>query len=280
MRSLTPILFGLLALWACEDRAPARDTPGKPPKPAVAAVVDGEVILRKEIEDEVARRTNGRTVDAKEQRRLLRVTLDAQIEAILVNAALRRAGLQPSDGLEALLDRIKPLNVDPGAVERTYLLEYGDTKPLREARFSMILLRLPPDAGATAEDRSRRDLQRIRRRIEGSMTFEEAAKQYSQDPTREFEGQWEFIDLQKLEPSLRAAVEKAPTGEISDPIRTAEGWVLLRLDGRRTEMDTAVGSRKAEIHRRLITGRATERREKFLMRLLEEATVEIVEDLR
>ncbi len=238
------------------------------------------MILRKEIEDEVARRTNGRTVDAREQHRLLRMTLDAQVEAILVDAALRRAGLRPSDGLEALLDRIQPLNVDPGAVERTYLLEHGDTKPLREARFSMILLRLPPDAGVTAEDRSRKDLLRIRRRIEGSMTFEEAASQYSQDPTREFEGQWEFIDLQKLEPSLQAAVEAAPVGEISDPIRTADGWILLRLDGRRTEKDTAVGSRKAEIHRRLIMGRAAERREKFLKRLLEEATVEIAADLR
>jgi len=280
VRSLPQVLWVLLALCCCQDKAAAPDVQKAPPTPAAAAVVNGEVILRTEIEDQVAIRTGGRTLTSEERRRLLRAALDAQIEATLVAAALREAGIQSPGGLEELLDRVEPLDVDPGAVERIYLLEHGDATPPREARFSMILLRLPPDTGAAAEDHVRKNLRRILKRIEGTMTFEEAAQEYSQDPSREFEGQWEFIDLRHLEPGLRAAVEVAPVGKVTGPVRTADGWVLLRVDGRRTEMDTTIGSQKASIHRRLIMGRAVERREKFLKRLREEATVEVAEDLR
>jgi hypothetical protein len=275
-----PLLLALLALGACEGKAPAPDVVAPPPTPAAAAVVDGEVILRRTIEEQVAMRTEGRTLTAQERQRLLRAALETQIKATLVEAALREAGLEPTDGLEVLLDQLEPLRFDPAAVERIYRLEHGDITPPQEARFTMILLRLPPDAGATKEDRVRKDLLRVLRRIEGDMTFEEAAKEYSQDPSRELEGQWEFVDLRRLEPQLRAAVAAAPVGKIIGPVRTAEGWALLRVDGRRVEMDTAVGSRKAAIHRRLLMGLAAERREKFLKRLRQEATVEVAEDLR
>ena len=280
MRVAAPLLLGLLLLAACEVRAPAPEVVAAPPEPAVAAVVDGEVILRKTIEEQVAARTQGRALAAPERHRLLRAALEAEIKATLVAAALRTSGIQPPDGLEVLLDRIEPLEFDPAAVERIYRLEHGDKVRPQEARFSMILLRLPPDAGSVKEDRVRKDLLRVLRRIEGKMTFEEAAAEYSQDPSRELEGQWEFIDLRRLEPQLRAAVAAAPVGEVTGPVRTAEGWILLRVDGRRVEMDTEIGSRKAKIHRRLLMGLAAERREKFLKRLRQEATVEVAEDLR
>ncbi len=252
----------------------------QPPPPAVAAVVNGEVIPLQEIEAQVTERAAGRTLSPKERHRLLRAALDERIRDTLVRAALRKAGIPVEEGLEALLDRVDPIDVDPGAVERIYRLEHGDETAPQEVRFTMILLRLPPDAGATLEDRVRKDLLRILRRVEGPMTFEEAAAQFSHDPSRELEGQREFTELRRLEPMLRAAIEASPAGEITGPTRTAEGWVLLRVDGRRSEMNTKVGARKAAIHRRLLMGRAEERREKFLKRLHQEATVEITEALR
>ncbi len=280
MRVAASLLLLLVALGACEGQPPAPDVAAPRPTPAVAAVVDGEVILRKTIEAQVVARTAGRTLSSPERLRLLRAGLETEIKATLIAAALRKAGIQPPDGVEVLLDRLEPLAFDPAAVERIYRLEHGDKVRPQEARFSMILLRLPPDAGAVKEDRIRKDLLRVVRRIEGKMTFEEAAKEYSQDPSRALEGQWEFVDLRRLEPQLRAAVAAAPVGEVTGPVRTAEGWVLLRVDGRRTEMDTEIGSRKAKIHRRLLMGLAAERREKFLKRLRREATVEVAEDLR
>lgn len=277
---IAALLAALLAFGACEGRAPAPDVVDTTPALAVAAVVDGEVIPLKELEALVTERSGGRTLTAAEQRRLMRTVLNTRIEELLVDAALRDAGIPAAAGLEALLDRVEPIHVDPGAVERVYHLEHGDEASPQEVRFSMILLRLPPDAGAVLEDRVRKNLQRVLRRIEGAMTFEEAAKEFSQDPTRELEGQREFTEVHRLEPLLRAAIEAAEVGKITGPVRTAEGWVLLRVDGRRTEMNMEIGARKAAIHRRLLMGQAAERREKFLKRLLEEATVEVAEALR
>ena len=126
MRVAAPLLLGLLLLAACEVRAPAPEVVAAPPEPAVAAVVDGEVILRKTIEEQVAARTQGRALAAPERHRLLRAALEAEIKATLVAAALRTSGIQPPDGLEVLLDRIEPLEFDPAAVERIYRLEHGD----------------------------------------------------------------------------------------------------------------------------------------------------------
>ena len=315
------LLFALVALPGCGDRTPPPEAPAKTGPPAVAAVVDGEVLLRSDIDAQVDRRSTARGLDPEDRRRLFRSTLDEAILAALVDGALRRGGIQvaPEEvdlelearkatlgdegfthtmgktgqtlaelradlrreiGLTRLLDSQDPLRIDPANVERLYRLEHGDSASPREARFSLILLRLPPDAGPVEEERIRRDLLRILHRIEGKMTFEEAAKAFSQDPTREFEGQWEFTELERLEPLLRAAVEAAPAGEVIGPARTAEGWVLLRVDGRRSEMNMAVAEQKAQIRARLLTGRTAERRGKFLKRLREEATVEVAEDLR
>ena len=95
MRSIPKVLWVLLALCGCQDRATAPDVQGPPPTPAAAAVVNGEVILRTEIDDQVAIRAGGRTLTSEERRRLLRAALDAQIEATLVAAAVREAGIQP-----------------------------------------------------------------------------------------------------------------------------------------------------------------------------------------
>jgi len=316
------VMLGLLFLPACEDRKPAPPEQRARAGPAAAAVVDGEMILRSEVEEQVARRTRGRNLTRRDRRRLLRAALDERVEAVLVDAALRKAGirvpveeidlrlearredlggtrglgrflegtghteedlradLRREAGLARLLARLEPLRLDDEAVEKMYRLEYGDVGPPLEVRFSMILMRLPPDAGPGDEERVRRDIMRVLQRIEASMTFEEAAHEYSHDPSREFGGQREHIELRRLEPRLRAALEAAPVGKVTGPVRTAEGWVLLRPDGRRAEMDTAAAARKAGIRARLLDARIEERRGKYLKRLREEATVEISEDLR
>ena len=183
-------------------------------------------------------------------------------------------------GLARLLARRDPLRVDDAAVERVHLLEHGNVAPPLEARFSLILLRLPPDAGPVREERTRRDLQRILKRIDVGMPFEEAAAEFSQDPSRKAGGQWEYIEVPLLEPGLRAAVESLAVGVVAGPLRTGDGWVLLRVDGRRKSVDGEAKARRAAIRKRLLAALREDRRTKFLKRLHEEATVEIAADLR
>ena len=323
MRHALLLLVGLCASAACADpKTPESPSEATKAPLVAAAVVNNEVILRCDLDARIGRLAQKWTLTERTRRRLLRKLLDEQIEAMLVDSALREAGIQVSveetdlrlavrreelGGVEALaryldetgltevefraelrrelgLDRLiadqMPHSIDEDAVERIHHLEHGDETTKREARFSMILLRLPLDAGPADDDRVRRDLRRVLRRIEGSLTFEEAALEFSQDPTREVEGQWEYTELDRLEPLLRAAVETAEVGEITDPIRTADGWILLRVDGRRSEMDTEADARKAVLRSRLLAAHGTEMRDKFLKRLREEATVEVSEDLR
>lgn len=320
--------FGLLALvlaiCACEEPAPRVPAPAPTPAtaPAPAAVVDGEEIPRRLIDEAVTKRARGRPLSDRDRDRLIRTILKDRIEAVLVDAALHRDGIRipPEEvrlrlarrreelgggealrrfldqtgrtldglrgeigrevGLARLLARREPLHINDATVERMHRLEHGDAAPPLEARFSLILLRLPPDAGPVRKEQTRRDLQRILKRIEGGMPFEEAAAEFSQDPSRKTGGQWEYTEIRRLEPGLRAAVESQLIGTLTGPLRTVDGWVLLRLDGRRKSMDREAEARRATIRKRLLAARREERRAKFLKRLREEATVEIAADLR
>jgi len=318
------IRFVALCLLACACEEPAPRVASQAPAPALApaAVVNGEEIPRRLVDEAMARRVRGRTLSDRDRDRLLRTVLRDRIEAVLVDAALRSRGIRiPSEevtlrlarrqeelggdealrrflkqtgrtldelrgeigrevGLARLLARRDPLRVDDAAVERVHLLEHGDVTPPLEARFSLILQRLPPDAGPVREKQTRRDLQRILKRIDGGMPFEEAAAQFSQDTSRKAGGQWEYIEIPLLEPGLRAAVESLPVGVLAGPLRTGDGWVLLRLDGRRKSMDREAEARRAAIRERLLAALREERRTKFLKRLREEATVEVAADLR
>ncbi len=316
------LFVALVLACACEEPAPRVEAQSPAPAPAPAAVVNGEEIPRRLIDEAVVRRAKGRQLSDRDRDRLIRTVLKERIEAVLVDAALRsreirippeevtlrlarqqkelggeealrrfldqtgrtldelRGEIGREVGLARLLARREPLRVDDATVERVHLLKYGDTAPPLEARFSLILQRLPPDAGPVREKQARRDLQRILKRIDGGMPFEEAAAQFSQDPSRKAGGQWEYIEIPLLEPGLRAAVESLAVGVLAGPLRTGDGWVLLRLDGRRRSVDSEAEARRAAIRERLLAAGREERRTKFLKRLREEATVKIAADLR
>lgn len=74
------------------------------------------------------------------------------------------------------------------------------------------------------EERVREVLTKIRR----GEKFEDLARTYSDSPTAAEGGELGYFEPARLAPEIRAAVEKLRDGAVADPLRTADGFLILQ----------------------------------------------------
>ena len=86
-----------------------------------------------------------------------------------------------------------------------------------------------------SQERALQEVQRLRDRIiAGEVTFEDVARANSQDPLSAAEdGDLGWVGPNQLAPEFEKAMNALPVGEISQPVRTAYGYHLIKVDTRR-----------------------------------------------
>ncbi len=99
-------------------------------------------------------------------------------------------------------------------------------------KVSHILIAVNKDA---SEQKALREANRLRERIiSGGASFEDIARANSQDPLSAAEdGALGWVGLGQLAPEFEKAMVRLPEGELSQPVRTAYGYHLIKVDDRR-----------------------------------------------
>lgn len=148
-------------------------------------------------------------------------------------------------GLMARGDLVKEFeevafNLQPGEISGIVRTQFGlhiiqlVKKVGEKINARHILIRVdtsPEDAVRTVER-----LKKLRQRIlDGEISFEDAAKQFSKDKsTAEKGGDLGWFDVEQFEAEeFKSAVAGLQVGEISEPVKTKFGYHLIRLDARR-----------------------------------------------
>lgn len=106
----------------------------------------------------------------------------------------------------------------------------------QDARISHILLLVPPDAAPADTLSAFRAITALRGRIlQKEIDFEEAAKQFSKDPSSAPKGGdlGSYFSVFKTVYPFENAAYTLPIGQISDPVRTAAGYHLMKVTDRR-----------------------------------------------
>jgi peptidyl-prolyl cis-trans isomerase SurA len=100
----------------------------------------------------------------------------------------------------------------------------------KEINASHILLRVPENATRTEAQKVLERIKKIKQEIEAGKPFEEAAKEYSEDPSAQQNGGnlGFFTAFQMVAPFENAAFS-TPVGEISEPVRTSFGYHLIKV---------------------------------------------------
>ena len=113
-------------------------------------------------------------------------------------------------------------------VERYYREHEEDFQRPPQANLDYVFVEKTP--GPADEDSARAELDMLRERILEGEDFAELAEVYSQGPTAEQGGDLGFFGRGVMDSVFEAAAFGLAEGEISEPVRSAFGWHLIRVE--------------------------------------------------
>ena len=106
--------------------------------------------------------------------------------------------------------------------------------------------------------------------------FVALVQRYSEDEgTKKEGGLVGPLEFSKLRDEIRDAVEKAPTGTITDPIKLEIGYLILRVEERKEPEPKAFDAVQQAVAMRLTEERGQEKFETYLQKLRTDAFIEI-----
>jgi len=122
------------------------------------------------------------------------------------------------------------IRVDPAEAKRLYNKKYGETGSVQERRLAHILLRAAELAPQPEADAIAKKLKEIADAISaGDSSFEDMARQHSQDPTSRAGGDLGWITPGDTDPDFEKAAFALEAGQVSAPIRTSFGFHLIKV---------------------------------------------------
>jgi peptidyl-prolyl cis-trans isomerase SurA len=126
-----------------------------------------------------------------------------------------------------------------------------------------------------SEEETKRLAQKIYDRIQNGDDFGELAKSFSEDPGSALNGgDLNWVDPNSLVPEFRQVMNDTPQGTLSKPFKTAYGWHVLEVLGRRAT-DSTTQARDQQALTVLRNRKYDEELQTWLRQIRDEAYVEI-----
>ena len=168
--------------------------------------------------------------------------------------------------------------VDEGDVERAVAAEMGKEGIVVERRAAHILIRA--DEFITDERAAEivAQLKGFRAQIvAGEISFEDAARRYSEDPAGRAGGDTGWFSKGDFAPSFEKAIDTLSVGEVSQPLRTEFGFHLAKLVDERRKTPTAAERKEltAQIRVRMLQKESARLYQQWLDSLRRDAFIEL-----
>ena len=126
------------------------------------------------------------------------------------------------------------------------------------------------------QDELFKKLESIKNQISGGLSFGDAAAQYSEDSTSSLKnGSLGWVDRNNLLPEFQAELDKGKLNTIIGPFKTATGWILVELLGKR-EKDITEDSRKLSARLQILNFKAEIRYKDWYDTLKQQSNIEIL----
>lgn len=96
------------------------------------------------------------------------------------------------------------------------------------------------------------EAENILKEINGGLSFEDAAKQYSRCPSKDEGGDLGFFEKGRMVPEFETAAFGMEMDEVSSPIKTQFGYHIIKLTGRREASVQEFDAIKGQLSRQLL----------------------------
>jgi peptidyl-prolyl cis-trans isomerase SurA len=160
-------------------------------------------------------------------------------------------------------------------IEKYYKNHLSDYTTPEEVTLSEIII-ADTDAAPNAETRSND----IYRRLQQGESFTTLANQYSKGPTANTGGNIGTYLLEKLNPDTVKAIAKLKVGEVSQPQKSKEGFVIYRVDARKEAVVRPLEEVKDSIKQILYQQKRNPEYDRFITQLREEAYIQIFPEMK
>lgn len=148
-----------------------------------------------------------------------------------------------------------------------------------EVRARHILLRLEKNAPADEEKKVKEKIEEIRKEVAApNADFAALSKKYSQDTTSQNGGDLGFFKKGVMVPEFEQAAFALKPGEISQPVKTAFGYHILKVEEKKAATPADFDKSKEKIKQELMNGKKDQILRAKLEELRQKAKVQIVEN--
>jgi len=249
----------------------------------IATLINEELLLQKGKELDLSER-----VEAQVNRRMLEVAQENKIPTIeKLEEEMRKAGVDPVATRQTMRVEMMKQAVLEGEVDsklfyglstdelRAYFDAHKDKflKP-ETVDLSEIFLTL---AGKNEADVKARAAQLVAQ-VRGGADFGTLAAAYS-ERSQQAKGKVGLFEVPNLRPDIAAAIKNIPPGGVSEPLKSDEGYQILRVDARTPGSNTPTFNEQ-NVRQAITMERLPKEREDYMQRLRNDAYVSIASTYR
>ncbi len=242
----------------------------------VAAVVNGQVITQKEVEQRMARLNPAyRQALGGDSKRLLEEMI---METILIQEA-RRRGLERDVEVDKLVKEARRQILLGRLLE---MIREGKGSDLGDADVAKAYeenkkFYVEPETFRASHVlvATEQEAQQVIDRLKAGEDFVKVAQELSTDPTKTRGGDIGYFSKGQLIPEFEQACEKLQPGEISGVIKTQLGYHVIRLTERKAPRQLPLDEVKDQIRKQLATQQQQKQVETFIQQLRAKAQVQI-----
>src|SRR5262249_53232681 len=133
----------------------------------------------------------------------------------------------------------------------------------------------PKGVNVAAEETALEKAEQIRRRVTtGGENFEKLAGEISDSPSKANAGLIGPLSVNDISPDLRKMIEKMKPGDISEPVRTARGFQVLKLETLTATHVMPLDQAREQISERVFTDKRKAEFQKYMQKLRTQAIIE------
>jgi peptidyl-prolyl cis-trans isomerase SurA len=249
----------------------------------IATLINELLLLQKGKELDLSER-----VEAQVNKRMLEVAVENKLNSIeKLEEAMRQSGVDPVETRQTMrTEMMKQAVLESDVDSKLFyglsideLRKYFDAnknkfvKP-ETVELSEIFLSLAGKPEADVKARANQLVAQIR----GGADFGTLATAYS-ERSQQNKGKVGLFEVTNLRPDLAAAIKNVQAGGVGEPLKTDEGYQILRVDTRTAGSSTPTFNEN-KVREAITTERLPKAREKYLQELRNDAYVSVAEAYR
>jgi peptidyl-prolyl cis-trans isomerase SurA len=208
---------------------------------------------------------------------------EEQLQAALKSENLTMPDLRRNLERQMIIQRVEQnevlgkVAVTDEEAQAYYQAHLGEFTTSPSITLREILVPLPNDpkgVNVGLDDAAREKAEQIRARIVAGETFEKVATEVSASPTKASGGLVGPINMNDLSPDLRAVIEPLKAGDVTEVLRTARGYQLLKVESSSPKQTLPFEQAREQISDRVFTGKRKEQLQKYLEKMRAQAIIE------